>query len=131
MDKQIEEILRCKKCYKAETGFCNKCQITENAVVLMGEEYEALKNADKEAQAYSKIINEQSKELEEVRLNCLGKDRTIQTLLKKARKDDQKIKQTRKETAEKFAERLKEQFVDSARLCEQVDEIYKELVGGL
>lgn len=38
MDKQIEEILCCKKCYKAETGLCDKSVIPENAVVLTREE---------------------------------------------------------------------------------------------
>ena len=37
------------------------------------------------------------------------------------------LKQTRKETAEKFARKAKEQFADSARLCEQIDEICKEI----
>ena len=37
--------------------------------------------------------------------------------------------QARKETAELFAERLNEQFADSSRLCEQIDEIAKEIGG--
>ena len=41
-----------------------------------------------------------------------------------------KAEETRKETAEKFAERVKWQFVDSERLCEQIDEICKEIVEG-
>ncbi len=40
------------------------------------------------------------------------------------------IKDTRNETVEKFARKAKEQFADSARLCEQIDEIAKEIAEG-
>lgn len=41
-----------------------------------------------------------------------------------------KAETVRKETAEKFAERLKEKFAYDIERCKEVDEIAKEITGG-
>lgn len=81
-------------------------KIPENAVVMTREEYDELKKGVK-TYNYTAMFNAQD-----------------------AYRWEQGYLQGTKETAEKFVERLKEQFADSARLCEQIDEIAKEFTEG-
>lgn len=80
-------------------------EIPENAVVLTREEYEELQKGVK-THNYTATFN------------AMEADRWLDG-----------YKQGFKEGVEAVQIQLKEQFADSARLCEQVDEICKELEG--
>ena len=67
MDKQIEEILCCKKCYKAEMGLCNKSAPPEGELDLihrLQDENEAWRLKSKELEAAWEISSSNEEKLQ-------------------------------------------------------------------